>query len=91
MSEQKKYNVLATFDKLAFEARLARQKLALDISEIDAEIKKARYCIAELIAADVEYDKAKQAWVDDPILGSWYRIENSLARRAAAIAAVKGE
>ena len=70
------------------------------IAERDA-LLKARAAIAELIAADREYDAARRAW-DDGCFTRWDGIDNSARtkiadrfesatyRRASALAAMEG-
>ncbi len=52
----------------------------------------ARAAVAELIAADDEYDRAREAWLASPALHEEFQAtRDAWKRRAAALARVKGE
>lgn len=69
--------------------------------EVTAQLLDARSAIAELIAADVEYDEARKAWAAVDVRlwrdgGTRHgnpdltRYHNAIIRRAAALAACRG-
>lgn len=55
-----------------------------------AKLRASHTAVAELIAADVEYDEAQKSWSAKPFPENWERVKNALDRRAAALAACSG-
>lgn len=64
-----------------------------DVKEAIRRLSEARAAVAELIAADTEYDAAHSAWVSGPYVthAQYERLQAAKVRRAAALARVKGE
>lgn len=87
-------DVLAVMDRAANVARfcdpLVRAKAPAEASSLESrafnllgELPEARAAVAELIAADKEYDAAHEA-------GDYLRMKAATERRAAALARVTG-
>lgn len=83
-------NNTAPVDVLAvMEQAIEREKSA---GQAYVAQEAARAAVAELIAADDEYNRAREAWLASPALHEEFQAtRDAWKRRAAALARVKGE
>ncbi|HFF6004433.1 MULTISPECIES: hypothetical protein [Stenotrophomonas] len=76
---------------LALEAVAAATMLPGDIQCVQ-DFEQARAALAELIAADSQYDRARAAWLADHSKhNEFLAAREAWTRRVAALARVKGE
>lgn len=76
----------ATLKGLAYASELTGDHIQADA------MKEARAAVAELIAADEEYNRAREAWLASPALHEEFQAtRDAWRRRATSLARVKGE